>query len=203
MSFLSLKKMDRWIKLVGKGKLWASFQVPVNIFILTSVFWIRESLGEYIYTGRCSFRQTGTCGYFVSLSCSDVKGSCGMVTSVEQGGLSVVMSPCTFFDEEGYCLLNNLFIDWHLAFLHSEAVSDYVRFKYPNSQRNATSFSLGCCSIICFLCNAIVVPLSLFFSNWLPPTWRTVCLYHLLMFASLTSIPLWHYCNHGWILWNN
>jgi hypothetical protein len=37
-------KMDQWINLAGNGKLWASCQVPVNSFILTSVFWISESL---------------------------------------------------------------------------------------------------------------------------------------------------------------
>ena len=75
MPFLSLKwknKIDQWINLAGKGKLWASFQVLVNRFILIDIcvlniritqtwyIWIRE----YIYTGRCSFRQTGTCGCF-------------------------------------------------------------------------------------------------------------------------------------------
>ena len=35
----------------------------------------------------------------VSLSCTGVKGSCDMVTTVEQDGLSVVVSSCTFFDE--------------------------------------------------------------------------------------------------------
>ena len=35
----------------------------------------------------------------VSLSYSGVKGSCEMVTAVEQDGLSV--SSCTFFDEAG------------------------------------------------------------------------------------------------------
>ena len=33
-----------------------------------------------------------------------------MVTGVEQDGLSVVVSSCTFFDEAGICLLKNLFI---------------------------------------------------------------------------------------------
>jgi hypothetical protein len=46
----------------------------------------------------------------VSLLCSVVKGSCEMVTAVEQDGLSVVMSSCTFFDEAGICLLKNLYI---------------------------------------------------------------------------------------------
>ena len=33
-----------------------------------------------------------------------------MVTAVEQDGLSVEVSSCTFFDEAGICLLLNLFI---------------------------------------------------------------------------------------------
>ena len=33
-----------------------------------------------------------------------------MVTAIEQDGLSVVMSSCTFFDEAGICLLKNLYI---------------------------------------------------------------------------------------------
>ena len=46
LSFLwNEKKMDQWINLAGKGELWASFQVPVNSFILTSVFWKGESYG--------------------------------------------------------------------------------------------------------------------------------------------------------------
>ena len=92
-----------------------------------------------------------------------------MVTSVEQDGLSVVMSPCTFFDEEGY-LFTEECVYRLIAFLHSEAISDSVRFKYPNAERNATSFSRGstyrptCCSIICFLCNALYINCCLFVS---------------------------------------
>ena len=43
----------------------------------------------------------------VSLSCAGVKGSCDMVTTVEQDGLSVVVSSCTFFDE---CLFTDEFV---------------------------------------------------------------------------------------------
>ena len=56
-------------------------------------------------------------------------------------GLSVVVSSCTFFDE-GYLLTEEFVYSLTLRLLTcSAAVSDSVRFKYLNSQRNATSFS--------------------------------------------------------------
>jgi hypothetical protein len=53
-----------------------------------------------------------------------------MVTAVEQDGLSVVVSSCTYFGEASICLLKNLFIVWHFSFWRLDMTSNTFSQKW-------------------------------------------------------------------------